>query len=323
MKKSLLASLMVILLLVMGGIYLGYWSSKSDNKVIAIVTTLSHSALTSVRQGFIDELKSGFYTDVVIMDYNAEGSVQQANMIARQIAQHKNIVGVFAIGTLAAQKIAKVERHRPIVLAAVADPQIVIHGHQAENICGLTDAIDADYQIDSNLKLLPNIKSISLLYSPHEANSSSMVKKLSLSAKKRDLAVAEVGVYEPQQIMTASIDACQKSDAVLIPLDNQLVASIPAVIKATKAMSCPIVASNEEPVHHGATIAFGVDYKKIGEGSARLMGQIINNDRAPSEIGFIDPPSIALYINDRVVKEKKVTIGEHAQLEVIHIAGEN
>ncbi len=43
-----------------------------------------------------------------------------------------------------------------------------------------------------------------------------------------------MGVYEPQQIASAAQSACKKSDAILIPLDNQLVAAMPSVIKATK-----------------------------------------------------------------------------------------
>lgn len=322
MKKStLLTMIMVILLIAAVTIHRCYSPSSGAHRSLAIITTLSHPALESVRQGFIDRLKADTGKDIEFIDYNAEGNMQQANLIARQIAQNQNMMGMLAIGTLAAQTIAKVEHKRPIVIAAVSDPNMVIPDRQTNNVCGLSDSIDADYQIDSILKLLPDIKSISLLYSPHEANSSSMVKNLSKAATKRALRVEMIGVHEPQQIMTASIDACQKSDAVLIPLDNQLVAAMPTVIKATKAMPCPVIASNESPIHQGATIAFGVDYKKSGEVAARIMRQLIDNERTAKDIGFIDPPSIALYINERVLKEKRININDDATLTVIRVEG--
>lgn len=301
MKDKLLLILCSGLIIGIGS-YLWLKSAKSQKSVIAIVTTLSHPALEQVRAGFIDNP-----SDLAIIDFNAEGSMQSANIIAHQIAQDPKIIGILAIGTLAAQSILKVEKKRPIVIAAVSDPGAIIPEDQ-KNICGLTDSIDAGYQIDTIISMLPELKSISILYSPHEANSASMVKNLNTEAAKRNLRTELIGVYEPQQIANASLQACQKSDAVLIPLDNQLVASMPSVIKATKNKACPVISSNESPIHQGASIAFGVDYKKSGQKARLIMDTILSGKKTPQEIGFIIPDKLDIYINKKIIEEKNMKL---------------
>ncbi len=58
----------------------------SPKKIIAIVTTLSHPALDMARAGFVQEVKAQLGPEYEIKDFNAEGSMQSANLIARQIA---------------------------------------------------------------------------------------------------------------------------------------------------------------------------------------------------------------------------------------------
>lgn len=286
----------------MAAIFMRFVPKMSTEPNIAIFTTVSHPALNSVREGFIEHIAENAILKIRLKDYNAEANMQQANMLARQIAESDNLLGIIAIGTLASQTIAKVDQKTPIIIAAVSDPK-AITVQAVSNVCGLSDSIDADFQISSLLALLPHINSISLLYSPHEDNSSAMVTKLHASALRHNLRVNLIGVSEPQQIQAASIAACQKSDVVLIPLDNQLVASMPAVIKATKAHPCPIITSNESPIHEGATMAFGVDYKKMGAKVGQIMQDLINK-KSPHDVGIINPSNIELYVNVRVATEK-------------------
>ncbi len=102
----MLISILAGLVLAAGTYY--WWLSKEKpaKQIVAIVTTLSHPALEEVRKGFIADKTS----DIEFLDFNAEGSMQSANLIARQIAQNSHIVGILAIGTLAAQSIGKVEK---------------------------------------------------------------------------------------------------------------------------------------------------------------------------------------------------------------------
>jgi putative tryptophan/tyrosine transport system substrate-binding protein len=294
---------------------------EKQKKTIAIITTLSHPALDSARLGFINTIKAQD-PSIEIKDYNAEGNVQQANLMAEQVANDTNIVGIFAIGTLAAQTIAKAEKTRPILIAAVSDAQAIAHTIP-DNLAGLSDGIDAHYQIDTIKKLLPTIKSISLLYSPNEANSASMVKQLMAAAKKADLVVEVVGVHDTQSIMSGSLEACKKADAVLIPLDNQLVAAMPGVIKATRALPCPIITSNESPIHQGATLAFGVDYQKSGEDAGLMMSKILRGETTTKDIGIVTPKTVSLYKNQRVVMEKNLKLDEQAGLAIIQVEDTN
>ena len=288
-------------------------------KIIAVVTTLSHPALDIAREAFERELKN-LSSEYQIKEYNAQGSMQSANLIARQINQDSNIVGIFAIGSLAAQTLAKVEKTRPIVIAAVSDPEAIMPENNT-NICGLSDTLDAEYQISTILDLLPETKSISLLYSPHETNSASVVKKLEERIRAHNINFELIGVYEPQQVASASLRACQTSDVVLVPLDNQLAASMPAVIKATKQENCTVFLSDKALIHYGAAFAFGVDYEKSGAEAAVLMKNILSKQQSPALIGIINPQDIGVYGNKRVIEEKALKLNPAAKTQIIYQEG--
>jgi putative ABC transport system substrate-binding protein len=291
-------------------LYLVLFKVAKEPMAVAIFTTLSHPALIEVRAGFIEGMKE-HAPDFALADFNAEGNVQQANTIAQHLVIKNNIKGIFTIGTLATQSMIKSERKKPIVFAAVSDP-IALSVETFSNLCGLSDAIDADYQISTILDLLPHVKTISLLYSPHEANSSGAVSKLEVAARKRDIGIKLFGIYDPQQISTASLKACQNADAILIPLDNQIAAAMPLVIKALKEQKCPVIISDQSLLHHGAAIAFGLDYQKIGWAASKLMADILAHKLSPREIGFINPSELGVYVNRDVLKEKGISLNpEH------------
>ncbi len=288
-------------------------------KTIAVVTTLSHPALDNTRDGFNEILSKRWGQDIDVVHYNAEGSVAQANLIAQKIANDRNIIGVFTIGSLASITITKAEKTRPIVFAAVSDPSVL--GSIGDNVCGLSDGVDPADQIDVIQRLLPQVKRIALLYTPSEPNAHSSVEALAAILNKVGIDLLRVGVHEPQQILTASASACKNADVVFIPLDNQLVAAMPAVIKATRSLPCVIITSNESPIHDGATIAFGVDYSQSGKSAAAIMNDIIDKKTTPMSVGIIKPSKLDLFMNDRVAREKHLVYNSAAVPDLIHVAG--
>jgi putative tryptophan/tyrosine transport system substrate-binding protein len=310
-----------IIILVIGVVIIGtlmLYLSKPGHKSIAIVMTLSHPALKRVHDHFVKTMAKT-QPGLAITNYNAEGNLQQANLIAQKIASDKNIVGILAIGTLATQTIAKAEKKRPIIYAAVSDPSVL--GEHTGNLCGLSDAISPSFQIETIVNLVPTIKRIALVYSPSEANSTSMVKGLAEVLDARSMPKVMIGIHDHQQIMAASASACKNSDAIIIPLDNQLVASMPTIIKATRALLCLVITSNESPIHQGATLAFGIDYAKSGEEAGRLMTTILANETTPTRIGVINPKTLDLFVNDEVIKEKNVTLDEQSNTNLVHVTG--
>lgn len=318
MKKNIV----IILSLVIIVSTLALWRSvQPTKKSIAVVVTLSHPALESTHAGFVNALKGASPIDADLIYFNAEGNVAHANLIAQKIASDDNIIAAFAIGTLAAQTLVKAEKHKPIVFAAVFDPRVL--GTTSTNVCGLSDAIAASYQIDTIIKLVPHIKRWALLYTPSETNSISMIDNLARELDTRAFTYTRAGVHEMQQIVTASRAACEQADAVIIPLDNQLVASFPAVVKATRDLPCLIITSNESGIHQGASIAFGVDYRKSGEHAGRLMKAILARTTSPEQIGVINPDALDLFVNDHVMKEKNIILDETSVPTIIHIKGDN
>jgi putative ABC transport system substrate-binding protein len=317
-NKKILIGILVILITSTASFFL--FRPKNNQAVIAVVTTLSHPALVLARDGFVKKIKE-LHADYEIKDFNAEGSMQSANLIARHIAQDTNIKAIFALGSLAAQTVGKVETKRPLVIAAVSDPNSILK--QSSNICGLSDLINADYQISTILDLLPDTKTISVLYSPHETNSSGASERLKASIEKNNIKANLIGIYEPQQISTASAQACSTSDVIIIPLDNQLAASMSVVIKATKNLSCIVILSDKVLLHQGAAFAFGVDYYENGEESALMMDKILTHEKTCEQLGIKYPEELDIYANTKIINQKNIQINKHKKTKIINFDGDN
>jgi ABC-type uncharacterized transport system substrate-binding protein len=87
---------------------------------------------------------------------------------------------------------------------------------------------------------------------------------------------------------------------------------MPLVIKALKEQKCPVIISDQSLLHHGAAIAFGLDYQKIGWAASKLMADILAHKLSPREIGFINPSELGVYVNRDVLKEKGISLNpEH------------
>jgi putative ABC transport system substrate-binding protein len=311
MKKiKLVVTILVSIIALIFLYFVALSKEKNNTAKVAIVLTMSHQALDEVRAGILAGLPAG----LSVIDYNAQGSLQDAHLIAEQIHRRSDVIASFAIGSLALKSLSNKEKTRPLIFAAVSDPTAILGETLPTNVAGLSDAIDASYQLKTIMKLLPELKTLALLYSPQEQNSESAVAALKSAAKGLPLSIKLVGVHDSQSIAQASVTACQTADAVLIPLDNQLVSAMPLVIKSTKNEACPIISSNEAPLSQGAAMAFGLDYKASGQKAAEIAMRILNEKVSPSSFGIVQAANPSVFINIAVLKEKGIKLPlEHEQ----------
>src|SRR5262245_6282467 len=114
--------------------------SKSEEKIIiGILQTASHPALDRARIGFKEQILKNI-PSAQFIEQNGEGIASAAQSIAAAFHANDAVVAIFAIGTPAAQAIARVEKQKPIIFAAVTDPKAA--GLLNHNVSGTSDRID-------------------------------------------------------------------------------------------------------------------------------------------------------------------------------------
>jgi putative ABC transport system substrate-binding protein len=283
--------------------------SKSDQDLtIGILQTASHPALDQARDGFMAEMSRISPKKIHFIVQNAEGSLTGAQSIAENFHAHKKITAIFAIGTPAVQAAARAEKQKPIFIAAVSDPLSLGIIHPNTNICGTTDQIDTDAQVELILKLIPNIQTIALLYNPSENNSQIMIHKIAASLEKRGLKNHTIGAHTAGELAQVVRAASAKGEAILIPNDNLIAANMPLVVKEAALRQCPLFVSDIALVGHGALAALGAEYTEMGKATALIAHQVLFLGASPEKAGIVHPTNPKTVINKLVAESLQIEL---------------
>ncbi len=311
----------ILLAAVAGAITLVAYKKKSNKALytIGVLQTASHPALDDTYTGFKQELETLTNNNVDFVFYNAQGSIPNLYSIAQKLSSTKHDA-FFAIATPAAQALQAAEKNRPIAIAAVTDPVALGFVHPGSMICGTNDMIDIPGEIEMMLTLLPDTKSVSLMYTSGETNSIVAAKEMRTELEKRNITVTEFTINSETEVATITESAARKSDVLLVPTDNLIVSSMPLVSKIAMQFKKPVIASDNPSVTRGALAARGVDYKECGKQSAAILYKILSQKVSPDSFTIDKVEGNATHINQEVLQELSLTIPESLKDSVILIS---
>jgi len=276
--------------------------------VIGILQTASHPALDAARDGFKEELKNILGDKVDFVVQNAEGSVVQAQTIAHKFKANQQFNAFFAIATPAAQAISAIEKEKPIFIAAVTDPHAVGLITPTTNVCGTKDMIDVKAGIDMLTQLVPQVKTVGLLYTSGETNSLILVKQMRQELEARGLIALDYAVSGESDIPVVVELACRKADVILAPTDNTVASGISLITSITNKYKKPLIVSDNMLVAFGALAARGVDYKESGKQAARIAQQVLVDGKKPYELPIEQAKSEQIVVNETTLHNLGLTI---------------
>ena len=144
---------------------------------IGVIQLVEHSALDANYKGFVDGLAEAGYVDGknIKIDYqNAQG--EQANCVTiaqKLINDHDDLI--FAIATPAAQAVANLTQDIPVLISSVTDPEsaklVASNAAPGNNVTGTSDLTPCAAQIKLLKKIVPNAKTVGMLFCSSEQNS--------------------------------------------------------------------------------------------------------------------------------------------------------
>lgn len=270
---------------------------------IGILQTATHPALDDAKKGFVEAVKEKMGGDVSFVVRNGEGSSTQMHAIAEHFHGRPAIDAVYAIATPAVQAMASVERVKPIIIAAVTDPQQLGIMTPNTNVCGTSDMIDVEQEIESMQLLLPSVKSVSVIYSPSEINATIIAEKMKDSLSKKGITPRLVPITTQADVVSAISSALTKSDALLAPTDNLIASAITIIADLARKARKPLIVSDNTLVTYGALMAQGVNYYESGKESGRIAHEVLVAKKHPYEIPIVHETSKKLVINKQVLQE--------------------
>ncbi len=257
---------------------------------IGIIQLVEHPALDDANKGFIDGLKELGYIDGenITIDFNsAQGEAPNCVTIANKLVS-TNTDLILAIATPAAQAAANATKDIPILVTAVTDPETarLVASNKAPggNVTGTSDLSPVKEQFQLIKEILPNVKTVGILYNTSEDNSLFQLELAKKEAAALGLTLVEGGATAANELPQVTAVLAKKVDVIYAPTDN-LVASGMAVITQTAAQSkIPVIGAESKMIEGGAVAAKGFNYYELGKQTARQAVKILKGEIKPAEM---------------------------------------
>ncbi|MDF1486943.1 ABC transporter substrate-binding protein [Tessaracoccus caeni] len=285
--------------------------SAKEQVSIGAVTIVSHPSLDAVFEGVKEGLAEAGYVEgenLTLEFQNPQGDQQTLTNIANTYASSDH--GYFvAIATPPAQALAQTIADRPIVFASVTDPVAagLVESMEAPggNVTGTSDQIPADRQLEYLLELVPDIKTIGIVYTSSEVNAEIQADMMTEAAAAKGIEVKTAPVINSSEIAQAaeSLDV----DAYYVGNDNNVVSGIESMVQVAEKNQRLLFTSDADSVDRGAAATLATDYKAQGKQTARLLLKIIDgSDIAVTPVEIQE--SLEFTVNPEAAKRMGVEI---------------
>jgi putative ABC transport system substrate-binding protein len=257
---------------------------------IGVIQIIDHDALNSARQGFIDGLaEAGFVEgqNVQFNLFNAQGDPSNSRLMAQKIAEDDPDL-VLAISTPSSQAMANETRTIPILITAVTDPLraglIDSFERPGNNVTGTSDLTPIAKQFDLMMRILPNTRTVGIIYNSSEINSQIQTDMAVEIARGLGLAYEVATVTGTVDVGQVTESIVGKVDVIYISTCNTLAASIPQVTRITDAAGVPVITGEAGGVNLGALATEGINYYKLGFQTAVMAVKVLNGEAVPAEM---------------------------------------
>jgi len=290
-------------------------SSSSDlsTKKVGVIQYAQHDALDASYEGFKDALVAAGVSEDNINVQNASGEQSNCETIADTlIADGCDLI--YAIATPAAQAVANKTKDIPIVVCAVTDPESaeLVESNDAPgtNVTGASDLTPVAEQMELLTQLLPDAKTVAVMYAGSEANSEYQAKIAFEEAEKLGLETLDKTVSDSNDIKAVADSIAGKADVVYVPTDNLIAANMETLAQSMDEAGIPIICGEEGMVTNGGTATYGINYTNLGKMAGEMAVKILNGEGEPSTmaIEYLSADECVLNISKSKVEKFNITV---------------
>jgi putative ABC transport system substrate-binding protein len=300
-----------ILLFLVAALLVASTAFAGKKYVISVTQIVEHPALDAMRQGVADRLKE----KGIDFDYNvhiAQGNMATNTQIVSQIIGERPDL-VLAIATPGAQACAQKIHDTPIVFTGVTDPVTAglvkdLANTGGKNITGMSDFSPMDRHVALIRELVPNVKTIGIIYNSGEPNAVPILKALKEEAGKVGINVEEATIANSSGVYQAAKSLVGRCDAVYVGTDNTVVSAIESAVKVCENNKLPLIVGDVDSVARGAIAAEAVDYYKMGLQTGDMIARILVDGVKPADMPVEFLKDLNLHVNMKAAKAMGVTV---------------
>ena len=259
-------------------------SADATTYKVAIVQQLDHASLDEIRTAIEAELDAKAAEKGITIEYkdfNGQNDATTLNQIGTQVVSD-GYDAVIPIATLAAQCMATAceSTKTPVIYAAISDPAAA-DLTDIDYVTGTSDALNTQSIMDMIFAVQPEAKTIGLLYSNSEANSTTPIAEAKAYLDAKGIAYVEKTGNTNDEIMTAANALMGQVDAVFTPTDNVVMAAAAAVSETLTNAGIPFYTGADSFVTAGAFATCGVNYTELGTYTADMALDILETGTVP------------------------------------------
>ena len=252
---------------------------------VAIVQQLDHSSLDEIRTAVAAELQAkadAAGIELTISEFNGQNDPTMLGQIGAQV-MGDSVDMIIPIATLAAQTMVTAAEgtDTSIVYAAISDPESAgLTG--IDNVTGTSDALNTPFILDMMLAANPDVKTVGLLYSNSEANSTMPIAEAKAYLDSKGISYLEKTGNTTDEIVTAANSLVGRVEAVFTPTDNVVMAAEVAVAEILNEAGIPHYTGADSFVQAGGFATCGVNYTELGTYTADMAFDILQGGTVPA-----------------------------------------
>ncbi|KRN27212.1 ABC-type uncharacterized transport system, periplasmic component [Lactobacillus selangorensis] len=286
---------------------------KAAKPTVGILQLTTHPALDAIHKGIIAELKKRGYVpgqNVKIDFQNAEGDQSNLKSMSERFQQEGAAVRV-GIATPAAQALAATTKTAPIVLGAVTDPKgaklVKDNAHPGGNITGVSDQAPIAAQLKLIRQLLPNLKTLGVIYTSSDDSAVAQVKLLKPLAQKAGFTLKTYSISSTNDMNQAAEQMAGAVQAVYVPTDNTVASAMQTLVAATNKAKIPVFPSVDTMVKQGGVATISVDQYQLGIETGKQVADILDG-KAPAKMPIHFVRNGKLVVNVKQARKIGLTI---------------
>ena len=291
--------------------------SLAQTYTVGIGQFAQHGSLDNCYQGFIEGLAEAGIVEgenLKVELQNAQADMGIAQQIAAQFASAKvdMMVGIATPMAQACYNAAAGEI--PTIFTAVTDPVAAgfadESGVAAGEVTGTSDALPIKAQLETIRAMLPEAKTIGILYTTSEVNSVSAIAEYKALAPEYGFEIVESGVSTSADIPLALDALLSKVDCLTNLTDNTVVSALALVLDKANAAGKPVFGSEIEQVKLGCVAAEGLDYVALGRQTGLMAAKVLKGEAKASEIPYEIITEPGLYVNSEALAKFGIVLSD-------------
>ena len=294
MKKKFL-SLLLALGMTLGLAACGGTESKGEAEQASgksytggVCQFAQHPAQDAATQGFCDALEEALPGEVNIQVENASNDIATCGVICSGFAASQ-VDLILANATPCLQAASSATADIPILGTAVTEYGVALDlddfsGTVGGNISGTSDLAPLDQQAAMFPELLPEAKTVGILYCSAEANSVYQADVVQKELLKLGLDAKIYTFADSNEVSAVTATACGECDALYIPTDNTAATCAAAINNVAEPAGIPIINGEASPCKVCGVATLSIDYYQLGRTTGEMAASVLKGEKNISDM---------------------------------------